>query len=87
MPMDQSDCGLSDDMAGMVAEVGTRSSSRLIWIQVHPILKGNGTAIPAIILRHRRIRPEAGGRRFWNSSLREDLLARKKDPVAALISE
>jgi len=74
-----------DDMAGMVAKWDAEFTRTHPGITFTPILKGNGTAIPAITYDMAAFAPEGGGATLLELLPYEKIYGSKKDPVAALI--
>jgi phosphate transport system substrate-binding protein len=74
-----------DDMAGMVGRWNALFASTHPGIRFTPILKGNGTAIPAITYDTTAFAPEGGGATELELLPYEKIYGSKKDPVAALI--
>jgi phosphate transport system substrate-binding protein len=74
-----------DDMAGMVAKWNDEFTKTHPGIRFTPILKGNGTAIPAITYDMAVFAPEGGGATLLELLPYEKIYGSKKDPVAALI--
>lgn len=74
-----------DDMAGMVAKWDVEFTRTHPGIKFTPILKGNGTAIPAITYDMTAFAPEGGGATLLELLPYEKIYGSKKDPVAALI--
>jgi len=74
-----------DDMAGMVAKWDQEFMRTHPGIKFTPILKGNGTAIPAITYDMTAFAPEGGGATLLELLPYEKIYGSKKDPVAALI--
>jgi len=74
-----------DDMNGMVARWDTLFEKDHPGIRFTPILKGNGTAIPAITYDMTLFAPEGGGATLLELLPYEKIYGSKKDPVAALI--
>jgi phosphate transport system substrate-binding protein len=74
-----------DDMAGMVAKWDQEFTRTHPGIKFTPILKGNGTAIPAITYDMAAFAPEGGGATLLELLPYEKIYGSKKDPVAALI--
>jgi len=74
-----------DDMAGMVAKWDEEFTRTHPGIKFTPILKGNGTAIPAITYDMTAFAPEGGGATLLELLPYEKIYGSKKDPVAALI--
>ena len=74
-----------DDMAGMVAKWDEEFTKTHAGIRFTPILKGNGTAIPAITYDMAVFAPEGGGASLLELLPYEKIYGSKKDPVAALI--
>jgi phosphate transport system substrate-binding protein len=74
-----------DDMAGMVAKWDEMFTKTHPAIKFTPILKGNGTAIPAITYDMAAFAPEGGGASLLELLPYEKIYGSKKDPVAALI--
>jgi phosphate transport system substrate-binding protein len=74
-----------DDMAGMVAKWDEEFSRTHPGFRFTPILKGNGTAIPAITYDMAAFAPEGGGATLLELLPYEKIYGSKKDPVAALI--
>jgi phosphate transport system substrate-binding protein len=74
-----------DDMAGMVARWNDEFTKTHSGIRFTPILKGNGTAIPAITYDMAVFAPEGGGATLLELLPYEKIYGSKKDPVAALI--
>lgn len=74
-----------DDMAGMVAGWNALFAKTHPGIRFTPILKGNGTAIPAITYDTTAFAPEGGGATILELLPYEKIYGSKKDPVAALI--
>jgi phosphate transport system substrate-binding protein len=74
-----------DDMAGMVAKWDQEFSRTHPGVKFTPILKGNGTAIPAITYDIAAFAPEGGGATLLELLPYEKIYGSKKDPVAALI--
>ncbi len=74
-----------DDMAGMVAKWDEEFTKTHAGIKFTPILKGNGTAIPAITYDMAVFAPEGGGASLLELLPYEKIYGSKKDPVAALI--
>jgi len=74
-----------DDMAGMVAKWDQEFTRTHPGIKFTPILKGNGTAIPAITYDMTAFAPEGGGATLLELLPYEKIYGSKKDPVAALI--
>jgi phosphate transport system substrate-binding protein len=74
-----------DDMAGMVAKWDEEFTRTHPGIKFTPILKGNGTAIPAITYDMAAFAPEGGGASLLELLPYEKIYGSKKDPVAALI--
>ena len=74
-----------DDMAGMVAMWNEEFTRTHPGIKFTPILRGNGTAIPAITYDMAVFAPEGGGASLLELLPYEKIYGSKKDPVAALI--
>jgi len=74
-----------DDMNGMVARWDADFMKSHPNIKFTPILKGNGTAIPAITYDMTLFAPEGGGATLLELLPYEKIYGSKKDPVAALI--
>jgi phosphate transport system substrate-binding protein len=74
-----------DDMNGMVARWDALFAKDHPGIGFTPILKGNGTAIPAITYDMTLFAPEGGGATLLELLPYEKIYGSKKDPVAALI--
>jgi phosphate transport system substrate-binding protein len=74
-----------DDMAGMVAKWDQEFTRTHPGIKFTPMLKGNGTAIPAITYDMTAFAPEGGGATLLELLPYEKIYGSKKDPVAALI--
>jgi phosphate transport system substrate-binding protein len=74
-----------DDMAGMVGRWDQLFMSTHPGIRFTPILKGNGTGIPAITYDMTLLAPEGGGATLLDLLPYEKIYGSKKDPVAALI--
>jgi phosphate transport system substrate-binding protein len=74
-----------DDMAGIVAKWDEEFTKTHSGIKFTPILKGNGTAIPAITYDMAVFAPEGGGASLLELLPYEKIYGSKKDPVAALI--
>ena len=74
-----------DDIAGMVAKWDEEFTKTHPGIKFTPILKGNGTAIPAITYDMAVFAPEGGGATLLELLPYEKIYGSKKDPVAALI--
>jgi phosphate transport system substrate-binding protein len=74
-----------DDMAGMVAKWDQEFTRTHPGIKFTPLLKGNGTAIPAITYDMAAFAPEGGGATLLELLPYEKIYGSKKDPVAALI--
>lgn len=74
-----------DDMNGMVARWDTLFEKDHPGIRFTPILKGNGTAIPAITYDMTLFAPEGGGATLLELLPYEKIYGSKKDPVAPLI--
>lgn len=74
-----------DDMAGMVAKWDEEFAKTHPGVKFTPILKGNGTAIPAITYDMSVFAPEGGGAALLELLPYEKIYGSKKDPVAALI--
>jgi len=74
-----------DDMNGMVGRWDTLFEKDHPGIRFTPILKGNGTAIPAITYDMTLFAPEGGGATLLELLPYEKIYGSKKDPVAALI--
>ncbi len=74
-----------DDMNGMVARWNAEFTRTHPGIRFTPILKGNGTAIPAITYDMTLFAPEGGGATLLELLPYEKIYGSKKDPVAALI--
>jgi phosphate transport system substrate-binding protein len=74
-----------DDMAGMVAKWDEEFTKTHAGIKFTPILKGNGTAIPAITYDMAVFAPQGGGASLLELLPYEKIYGSKKDPVAALI--
>lgn len=74
-----------DDMAGMIAKWDALFTKSHPDIKFTPILKGNGTAIPAITYDTAAFAPEGGGATLLELLPYEKIYGSKKDPVAALI--
>jgi phosphate transport system substrate-binding protein len=74
-----------DDMAGMVGRWDALFTKTHPGIHFTPILKGNGTAIPAITYDMTLFAPEGGGATLLELLPYEKIYGSKKDPVAALI--
>jgi phosphate transport system substrate-binding protein len=74
-----------DDMNGMVARWDTLFEKDHPGIRFTPVLKGNGTAIPAITYDMTLFAPEGGGATLLELLPYEKIYGSKKDPVAALI--
>src|SRR5581483_8849983 len=74
-----------DDMAGMVRRWDMLFEKDHPGIRFTPILKGNGTAIPAITYDMTLFAPEGGGATLLELLPYEKIYGSKKDPVAALI--
>lgn len=74
-----------DDMNGMVTRWDTLFAEDHPSVRFTPILKGNGTAIPAITYDMTLFAPEGGGATLLELLPYEKIYGSKKDPVAALI--
>ncbi len=74
-----------DDMAGMVAQWDREFTQTHPGIHFTPVLRGNGTAIPAITYDTAAFAPEGGGATLLELLPYEKIYGSKKDPVAALI--
>lgn len=74
-----------DDMAGMVARWDALFSKTHPGIRFTPVLKGNGTAIPAITYDTTAFAPEGGGATELELLPYEKIYGSKKEPIAALI--
>ncbi|ADW67599.1 PstS family phosphate ABC transporter substrate-binding protein [Granulicella tundricola] len=74
-----------DDMAGMVDRWDKLFTSTHANVKFTPILKGNGTGIPAITYDMSLLAPEGGGATLLDLLPYEKIYGSKKDPVAALI--
>ena len=74
-----------DDMNGMVGRWDALFTKTHPAIHFTPILKGNGTAIPAITYDMTLFAPEGGGATLLELLPYEKIYGSKKDPVAALI--
>lgn len=74
-----------DDMNDMVGRWDALFSKTHPDIRFTPILKGNGTAIPAITYDMTLFAPEGGGATLLELLPYEKIYGSKKDPVAALI--
>jgi len=74
-----------DDMAGMVTKWDQEFARTHPGFKFTPILKGNGTAIPAITYDMAPFAPEGGGATLLELLPYEKIYGSKKDPVAALI--
>ncbi|HWJ36591.1 MAG TPA: substrate-binding domain-containing protein [Steroidobacteraceae bacterium] len=74
-----------DDMAGMVAKWDQEFTRTHPGIKFTPLLKGSGTAIPAITYDMAAFAPEGGGATLLELLPYEKIYGSKKDPVAALI--
>ena len=74
-----------DDMAGMVAKWDQEFTRTHPGIKFTPVLRGNGTAIPAITYDTAAFAPEGGGATLLELLPYEKIYGSKKDPVAALI--
>ena len=74
-----------DDMSGIVARWDAMFSKTHPGIRFTPILKGNGTAIPAITYDMTLFAPEGGGATLLELLPYEKIFGSKKDPVAALV--
>ena len=74
-----------DDMAGMVGRWDALFSKDHPGVRFTPILKGNGTAIPAITYDMTLFAPEGGGATLLELLPYEKIYGSKKDPVGALI--
>jgi phosphate transport system substrate-binding protein len=74
-----------EDMAGMVAKWDEEFAKTHPGFKFTPILKGNGTAIPAITYDMAAFAPEGGGATLLELLPYEKIYGSKKDPVAALI--
>ncbi|MDB5738597.1 MAG: hypothetical protein JWO65_2265 [Sphingomonas bacterium] len=74
-----------DDMADMVARWNAIFAKSHPGIRFTPILKGDGTAIPAITYDTTAFAPEGGGATELELLPYEKIYGSKKDPVAALI--
>ena len=74
-----------DDMTGMVAKWDELFTRTHPGVKFTPILKGNGTAIPAITYDMSVFAPEGGGATLLELLPYEKIYGSKKDPVAALI--
>jgi phosphate transport system substrate-binding protein len=74
-----------DDMAGMVAKWDQEFSRTHPGIKFTPVLRGNGTAVPAITYDTAAFAPEGGGATLLELLPYEKIYGSKKDPVAALI--
>ena len=74
-----------DDMDGIVGRWNALFTKTHPGIHFTPILKGNGTAIPAITYDMTLFAPEGGGATLLELLPYEKIYGSKKDPVAALI--
>ena len=74
-----------DDMFGMVGRWDALFSKDHPGVRFTPILKGNGTAIPAITYDMTLFAPEGGGATLLELLPYEKIYGSKKDPVGALI--
>ncbi len=74
-----------DDMSNMVSKWDQEFTRTHPGIKFTPILKGNGTAIPAITYDMAAFAPEGGGATMLELLPYEKIYGSKKDPVAALI--
>jgi phosphate transport system substrate-binding protein len=74
-----------DDMAEMVAKWDKEFTRTHPGINLTPVLKGNGTAIPAITYDMAAFAPQGGGATLLELLPYEKIYGSKKDPVAALI--
>ncbi len=74
-----------DDMSGMISRWNALFERTHPGIRLTPILKGNGTAIPAITYDMTLLAPEGGGATLLELLPYEKIYGSKKDPVAALI--
>lgn len=74
-----------DDMNGMVGRWDALFTKTHPDIRFTPILKGNGTAIPAITYDMTLFAPEGGGATLLELLPYEKIYGSKKDPVGALI--
>jgi len=74
-----------DDMAGMVNKWDQVFTGAHPGVRFTPILKGNGTGIPAITYDMALFAPEGGGATLLDLLPYEKIYGSKKDPVAALI--
>jgi phosphate transport system substrate-binding protein len=74
-----------DDMTGMVTKWDQEFARTHPGFKFTPILKGNGTAIPAITYDMAAFAPEGGGATLLELLPYEKIYGSKKDPVAALI--
>lgn len=74
-----------DDMAGIVAKWNQEFTRTHPGIKFLPILKGNGTALPAITYDMTLLAPEGGGATLLEQLPYEKIYGSKSDPVAALI--
>jgi len=74
-----------DDMAGMIGRWNALFSQTHPGIRFTPILKGNGTAIPAITYDMTAFAPQGGGATILELLPYEKIYGSKKEPIAALI--
>jgi phosphate transport system substrate-binding protein len=74
-----------DDMNGMVAKWDAEFTRTHPGIRFTPILKGNGTAIPAITYDMAAFAPEGGGATLLELLPYEKIYGSKKEPIAALV--
>ncbi|MGF6439465.1 phosphate transport system substrate-binding protein [Paraburkholderia youngii] len=74
-----------DDMSGMVAKWDDAFTRTHPGIRFEPILKGNGTGIPAITYDMTLFAPEGGGATLLELLPYEKIYGSKKDVVAALV--
>ncbi|SIT47786.1 conserved exported hypothetical protein [Paraburkholderia piptadeniae] len=74
-----------DDMAGMVAKWDEEFTRAHPGFKFKPVLKGNGTAIPAITYDMTLLAPEGGGATLLELLPYEKIYGSKKDVVAALV--
>jgi phosphate transport system substrate-binding protein len=74
-----------DDMTGIVTKWDEEFTRAHPGIKFTPILKGDGTAIPAITYDMAVFAPEGGGATLLELLPYEKIYGSKKDPVAALI--
>lgn len=74
-----------DDMAGMIAKWDEAFTRAHPEIKFDPVLKGNGTGIPAITYDMTLFAPEGGGATLLELLPYEKIYGSKKDVVAALV--